>query len=463
MLKIGFVPSHRSPFDRDWAADMRKRTIKAINERIEGIEIVYPDESLTDGGLITFQEDAYKAVRLFKEKDIKGLIIGTMTFGEELPNLTIAEAFDNIPILLFGTKEGPFTADGNRRSDSFCGTISTAAGLSRRKIKFHFAGIYFPEEEGFIQAVTEFSKAVLTYNDFLGARIGMIGPRPAPFETCAINEISLISKFRHRIIPFNLLKVNADLGKITDKQIEGTVGEIRKNYDCTLVEGESISTMAKLEYLLREYAQTENISGYGIQCWTSMQEEIGISPCLAMGRLTDSGIMCACEVDIHGALTMLVQYLASFKKTVPHFIDWTIQHQEDENSFLAWHCGNAPASLRCSSCKPVLNSHSILGRQIGYEKSFGTAEFQLKEGEVTLARLGETDGRFRMLIAKGEAYRDDRNLRGSWKWIRVKDLAGLYRTIIEEGFIHHASMIFGDRVKEIELFCKFADIEVVSV
>jgi len=42
-----------------------------------------------------------------------------------------------------------------------------------------------------------------------------------------------------------------------------------------------------------------------------------------MGRLTDSGVMASCEVDIYGALTMLIQHRASLSKVAPHFIDWT--------------------------------------------------------------------------------------------------------------------------------------------
>ncbi|GAG56443.1 unnamed protein product, partial [marine sediment metagenome] len=131
------------------------------------------------------------------------------------------------------------------------------------------------------------------------------------------------------------------------------------------------------ENVLKKYAAEENLSGFAIQCWTAMQEEIGVSPCLSMGRLTDSGIMCACEVDIYGAITMAVQHLLTFKQDVPHFIDWTIQNQENENMLLAWHCGNAPISLKCKSCMPQINTHSVLGWQIGYDKSYGTAEFQL--------------------------------------------------------------------------------------
>jgi L-fucose isomerase-like protein len=464
MIKLGFVPSHRAPFSKDWAVEMRKRTIESIKKNVREVELVYPDENLTDEGLVTFEEDAQKVIKLFKENNIQGLIIGTMTFGEELPNITVAEAFDKVPILIFGTKEGPFTADGNRKSDSFCGTISTASGLTRRKIKFDFAGIYFPEEEDFILDIKRFAKVVVAYNGFMGARVGIVGPRPAPFETCAINEISLIEKFRQRIVTINLLKLYSDINsmKADDRVIE-VINEIKKSYDCHLVNKDILLKIAKLELILSDYAQKEDISGYGVQCWTAMQEEIGISSCLSMGRLTDKGIMCACEVDVHGVLTMIIQYLLSLKEAAPHFIDWTIQNQNDENTFLAWHCGNAPVSLKCSSCKPLINSHSVLGWQIGYDKSFGTAEFQLKEGNVTISRLAEVDSKFKMLITTGEAVHDNRNLRGSWKWIKVKDLKKLYRTIIEEGFTHHASLIFGDFREEIKAFCKFVDIEVIEL
>lgn len=463
MVRIGFVPSHRSPFNKEWAIDMRDRTISSIERNIKEIELIYPDKKLTDGGLITFKEDSEKVIKLFKEKDIQGLLIGIMTFGEEIPNLLIAEAFSGLPVQVFGTREGPFTEDGNRKSDSFCGTISTASGLVRRNIRFDFSGIYFPEEEGFISDVRRFSKAVIASTGFTGMKIGAVGPRPAPFETCAINEVDLIEKFRVKVVPFTLLKLKVDIENTKDNEIKEIADEIKESYDCKLVNEKIISKIAKLEYILRKYAKEENLSGFAIQCWTAMQEEIGISPCLSMGRLTDSGIMCACEVDILGAITMVIQHLLTSRQDVPHFIDWTIQNQENENMFLAWHCGNGPISLRCKSCKPQINTHSVLGKQIGYDKSYGTAEFQLKEGIVTLNRLAEVGGRFKMLSTTGEGVPDNRTLRGTWKWIKVKDLKKLYRTIIEEGFVHHASMIFGDLTKEINTFCKFMDIDIVEV
>lgn len=466
MIKIGFIPSHREPFDKKWALQMRKRTINSILKNSYNIDLIYPNEQNTDEGLLTHQSEAKEFISLFKKNEIDGLIIGMMTFGEEIPNLIVAEEFSNIPILIFGTKEDSFTKAGTRKSDSFCGTISTASGLVRRGIKFNFAGLYFPEEINFIESINRFAKICFAVKKFRGAKIGIIGPRPEAFETCAINEVNLIKKFRNKIVPITLLKLATDMNKIdnkTDKEVLKIVKEIKSEFITGNLNEEIIYKNAKMQYLFKKYSIDNDLKGIAVQCWTDMESNIGVSPCLSMGKLTDSGIMSACEVDVHGVLTMMAQYYLTFEKTPPFFIDWTIQHQENDNIFLAWHCGNAPTSLKCNNCKPILNNHSILAKTVGNEKSFGTAEFQIKEGSVTLSRLVEIDNEFKMLITKGEAVLGKEKLRGSWTWVKTDDLRRLYRTIIEEGFTHHASMIYSDITLELKEFCKFLDIKTVII
>jgi len=68
-----------------------------------------------------------------------------------------------------------------------------------------------------------------------------------------------------------------------------------------------------------------------------------------------------------------------------------------------------------------------------------------------------------MLIAKGKAVRAQQKLRGSWSWVEVPDLDKLYRTLVEEGFVHHASLIHGDYANAIREACKYLGIEVVEV
>ena len=54
-------------------------------------------------------------------------------------------------------------------------------------------------------------------------------------------------------------------------------------------------------------------------------------------------------------------------------------------------------------------------------------------------------------------------LAGTWSWVEVKDHDRLYRTLVEEGFVHHASMIHGDQTRALLLACKFLNIKPVVV
>jgi L-fucose isomerase-like protein len=457
-VKLGFLPSHRAPFSLDWAKQMRKRCVDVF-KKFEEVEIITPDEKVSAYGLVTDEKDAKGVIEFFAKENIKGLVIGNMTFGEELPLLSVAEAFCDLPIFLFGTKEGPFTADGNRLSDSFCGTLSASSGLYRRKIPFQFAGIVFPEEEEFKNKVENFGRTCLAVDGFFGARIGQVGPRPMPFETCAINEVTMIDTFRQRVVPVTLAEIFEEARELgsNDQKVKKVLAEITGRAKCEGVPSQSLEKMAKLEVALLDFINREEISCLGVQCWTAMQTIYGISSCLTMGRLTEQGYPAACEVDLHGALTMLVQFLVSLKNVPPHFIDWTIQHQDDSNKFFAWHCGNAPQCLLAKSDSVKVSKHSILA----LDNSYGTAEFQLKEGVVTLNRLVEYDGEFKFLITKGRIVSDPRKLRGSWSWVEVDDLKELYDTLVYEGFIHHASMIHGDYVDSLVEFCRFTGIEPV--
>ena len=382
-------------------------------------------------------KDAEKTVQLFEDKEIAGVIIGT--------------------------KEGPLTPGGGRCSDAFCGTLSISSGLHRRKIPFVFAGICFPEEQGFLEAVANFVRTCAITKGFRGAKIGLVGPRPDRFETCAFNEAAMIKQFSQRVIHASLADIfhNAEGLSDDNPSVQKILREIKTQVDTSVISEESLKKIAKLEHVLKQFAEEKKLAGMGIQCWTAIQEVYGVSPCLAMGRLTDQGIVASCEVNIYGTLPMLVQYLAALKTTPPHFIDWTIQHQEQENVFLAWHCGNAPPSLTDEGCQIIVRHQSVLGDMLGPERSQGTGEFQLKPGLVTICRLVEYDGKFKMLITKGRIKKSAQKLRGSWSWVEVPDLTSLYKTLIREGFTHHASMIHGDYAQAIIDSCKFLGIETV--
>ncbi|OGO04078.1 MAG: hypothetical protein A2Y73_06480 [Chloroflexi bacterium RBG_13_56_8] len=168
------------------------------------------------------------------------------------------------------------------------------------------------------------------------------------------------------------------------------------------------------------------------------------------GRLIDQGVMVGFEVDILGCISMLMGYSASLKTQSPYLTDWNLKDPTRDNVFLAWHVGNAPPSIAGS--KIILDEH-------------GMPHFKIRPGKVTFNRLVEYEGKFRMLISKGNVLSEGNSeeARYTWAWVEVEDLAKLYKTIGQEGFIHHASMVYGDYRQVLKDACYFLGIEVTEV
>ena len=74
-IRIGFVPTHREPFDENWAIEMRRRTLSVLS-KIKNLEIIVPSSKITKNGLLRDDADAEKIVNLFRTKDVDGIIIG---------------------------------------------------------------------------------------------------------------------------------------------------------------------------------------------------------------------------------------------------------------------------------------------------------------------------------------------------------------------------------------------------
>jgi L-fucose isomerase-like protein len=462
-VKVGFVPLHRHPFDEKWAIELKERFIAAVKAGFrDSVELVYPSERDTKMGLVSDDDDAETVAELFRREGVDGIAIAALTFGDELAGARVAELVRK-PVVIYATKEPPALPGGFRRSDSFCGTLSLASALYRRKIPFLFGGIVLPEEEGFRKSFDAFVRAANVVKVFVGAKVGAIGPRPERFETVTFNEAAMAAKFNQRVVHVDLLEVVEEARKLgdNDPRVAKVVEEVARQLDASVVPREALVKLAKLEVVLRELAERRGLVGLGLRCWTELQRFYGVTPCLVMGRLTDSGVMAACEVDVYGALTMAMQYAASLGRSVPFFIDWTIKHPTRENVFLAWHCGNMPPSLCHGVCR--LGFHSVMYREVGAERSYGTVDGRMKPGTVTISRLVEYDGEFKLFLTKGRIVEEPGEFRGSWAWVEVPDLDRVYRTLIEEGFVHHASMIHGDLTEPLTAAAKLLGVRVVMV
>ncbi len=446
-VRVGFVPAKRDSraYSDEWAMEMKQRTIQALAD-VPGLEIVTPDESLTQAGTVRNDDDARKVIKLFQEKGVDGILIGGMDFSDEISACMVAEGLPGVPVFVFATEESPdlyLPTMEAQTSDSFCGTLSIASGLYRRNIPYRFYGICNPEDAAFVAAVERFVRTCAVVRAFRGAYIGQIGPRPAAFETCSIDEKILLSTYGIRVIPMETMRLQAAVEALDDDDpdVASVVSAIEAEADTSDIPAERLAQVAKVEAIVKRWAEEKQLLGVGAGF---------VVPPYVQGRLTDQAVMVGFEVDIMGCLAMLMQYEAALGEEAPFLTDWNLKHPERDNVFLAWHVGNAPPSMASSDI--------LLDQR-------GMPHFKLRAGEVTFARLEQYDDEFKMLLAKGTALEEGeaQEARFTWAWVEVDDLAKLYTTIGSNGFVHHASMIYGNQTQALVDACYFLGIEVIEV
>lgn len=467
-VRIGFVPSNWDAWDGNahtgkWAGRMRDRCVKAL-ESVPGLELVVPTREMTGDGCVSTEEQARQVLELFKKENVRGLLIGNMTFGMEVAVGTLLSGLPkDMPILHFSTPSGPISDSGERSTDTWCGQFMTASAIKRRGFKFVHLLPCAPEDPQFGDQVALFARAVCAVSRFRGARLGQIGTRPRLFESQFWSEENLQRQFSQMVVPMDLATAFARLDAIRpdDPDVKRTVQEIRRGAAIGDVHDEnSIVNQARYEVSLERIARELDVQALAACCWTQLQERYGISACSTYGRLNEKGLITACEVDLLGAASMWAVYCAALGEAKPDFIDWTDLHPTEKNVWLAWHCGNAAGSLcAADSPKRLLRNERMIQ---WCPNCHGAMEFRLKSGPVTCARLVEYDGQYTMFAGVGEIIDIPPFIRGAYGWVKVNNIGDWEHKMVEAGIIHHGTIIHDPKVADaLELFCKFLGINCV--
>jgi len=459
--KIGFVPSNWDAWNgNNWAEGMRDRCVNILKD-IPGLELVVPSKELTDIGCVSTVEEGRKVAEFFIQEKVKGILIGNMTFGMEVAVGTLLNyTSKEIPILHFCTRSGPINDTGNRLTDTWCGQFMTASSIKRRGFKFVHINTCNPEDQYFKDKIEIFTRAVCAISRFRGLKIGMLGTRPQLFESQQFSEQAMQHQFRQMVVPMDMDSVLTKLENVDPDrpEVQEILHEMVQDIDIAENREGDLLKIAKAEFGCLEIARELDVDALAINCWTRVQERIGVSVCSISGRLNDKGLVTACEVDILGSASMHAINSVGLNLTSPHFIDWADLHPTADNVWLAWHCGNGPKSICAKDCKPKLQRNERLIQWC--PTCFGALEFRYKTGPVSCARLVEYDAEFSMFIGSGEVVNIDPYIRGSYGWVQVKDVFDWENKMIETGIIHHGTLIHDPKAADaLEWFCYFLDIK----
>lgn len=448
-VKIGLVPIRRDVTPRagifNWEkAEVRgRRIVSFIKETYSNNEVSFVDlKGINEVEVLHNENDAIKVVELFQKEKVDAIFIINCNFGNEEVTAQVATAL-NKPVLLWAPIDDEFAADGMRFTDSQCGVFGVSRQLQRRNVPFTYIENCSYEDKIFNEGFLRFVSVTCMVKNFRGLRIAQVGMRPKPFCSVIFNEGELLQRFDIQIVPINLAVIIDKYNRILlerDEELEIGAKLLESRYVMDDLTPPLLKKVYAFVLLYQDIFKEYNVHAVSAECWTAMQLAVGAMPCTAYSILADMNYIVSCESDLHGAITMAMLSCASLGKSVPFFGEFTVRHPEDKNVELLWHCGPFAYSLK----KPSSVAKNVNMREW----------FEVKEGEFTVARMDQEDGKYSLLAGKCESA-DGPYTFGTYLWAKFDDLSKWERKLVEGPYIHHMAEIEGDYTKELREFCKY--------
>src|ERR1700678_4396306 len=433
----GFFPSHLATSGRlEIIAALEAAGIKPI--------VLHPD--VTAHGAVETYEDAKKCAALFKQHaaEIDGLIITLPNFGEERGLADAIRLADlRVPVLIQATPDSPGKMTIAFRRDYFCGKMSICNNLKQYGISYSLTKLHTesPDSIEFKADLTWFCAVCRIVRGFRNLRIGAIGARPTAFNTVRYSE-KLLEKSGITVETLDLSEVmgRIERSKDNDDAVQVKLAAIKKYIPVGQTPEAALMKMAKLGAVIDGWMTASELTVSAVQCWTSIEEYLGIVPCTVMSMMSEQLIPSACEVDVLGTLSMYALTLAS--ETPSALLDWNNNYGDEPNQAVCFHCSNLPKHFFNPGVK--MDYQLIIAGTVGKENTHGTLDGTVKAGAMTYARFSTNDfeGRITGYTGEGKFTDDPLNTFGGAGVVEIPKMQALLRYICEQGFEHHVAASF---------------------
>ena len=443
-MTLGVVVGNRGFFPSHLATSGRLEMIAAL-EAVGIKPIVLTPEETAHGAVETY-EDAKKCAALFKQHaaEIDGIIITLPNFGEErglADALRLANL--NVPVLIQATPDSTGKMGIAFRRDSFCGKMSICNNLKQYGIPYSLTTLHTeaPDSNEFKSDLQWFVAVCRIVRGLRNVRFGAIGARPTAFNTVRYSE-KLLERSGITVETLDLSEVmgRIERSKDNDDAVQAKLAAIKKYIPVGQTPEAALMKMAKLGAVIDGWMAASELTVSAVQCWTSIEEYLGIVPCTVMSMMSEQLIPSACEVDVLGTLSMYALTLAS--ETPSALLDWNNNYGDNPDKAVCFHCSNLPKHFFREGVK--MDYQLIIAGTVGKENTHGTLDGTVKAGAMSFARFSTDDfaGKITGYVGEGKFTDDPLNTFGGAGVVEIPHMQKLLRYICENGFEHHVAANF---------------------
>ncbi len=438
---------NRGFFPASLIAGARKEMRRELNAL--GHEVLLLDESATRYGAVETPQEGAVYANFLRENRGKfgGVILCLPNFGDE--NGAVAALQEaGVPIWIQAYPDDYDQMGPATRRDAFCGKLSIMDVFRQYGVKFTALKPHTvrPGGERFRDNVDAFDRVCQVVNGVKGMVVGAIGARTTPFKTVRIDEVAL-QRRGVTVETFDMSDVFHRMRavKTVDAAYDEKAALLRAMTAWNGVPDGAFEQIVRLSVTLDQMIKEANLDAVAIRCWMEIQQQMGISPCVAMGWLNELGLAAACEVDVGNAVAMKALHLASYQPS--GLLDWNNNYNDEDDKCILFHCGPLPPSLM--EGKGQVTDHAILMNSVGAGCAFGPNVGRIKPLDFTFGSLMTDEGRVKMYLGEGRFTTDPipANFFGVAGVAEIPHLQDVLLHIGMQGHRHHVSVTPGCLVK----------------
>ncbi|MDR0712926.1 MAG: hypothetical protein LBF89_01485 [Bacteroidales bacterium] len=357
------------------------------------------------------------------------------------------------PVVVWSLRE-PSINGGRLKLNSLTGAFSAGNSLYMQGYDFRFV-LGNPDEPAVELSFRQLFSALSVMKKLRRLTVGVVGTQPPGFGFGSIDEALLAGKLGVRIVRTEAASLMKQALACPPESFAFAITELKaKTKGWESVPEENLEKYARLRKAYQDFTVQNDVKAVASRCWPDFFTEYGVPVCAVLSLLNDDGIAASCETDTGGAISM---YIASELTGRAVYFGDPVAIDESCNGVVFWHCGAGAASLARATEGARLGVHPN-------RKTGPTMEFGLKNGPVTVLRLGKSREGLRMMAMTGNALDEPQKFYGTS--VAVSPLSGLptekVAQWVHDGWEPHFAIAYGEIAEELKLLCGFLHIEFIE-
>lgn len=377
-----------------------------------------------------------------------GVIVFLATWIECPVAMAAIRELEALPLALWGFGQFFYPETGRKESTgSFVALAVMKATLDRMGYTYTWINGLADNAEALERAL-RFARVVAALRALRRCAIGLVGYASMGIYPATFDHVLLRRRIGPEVIHIDTSTLLDRMAKVSEAEQQAVLDHLAAHADPGDGDPAYLPKVAKMTVGLRRLVEEHDLDALDLKCQYELSQDYGCTGCVPLSLLADLGIVAGCEGDIPTTATQAMLAALSGEVTMyGDLLDW-----EEGNEVVISPCGYAPWSL-CRA-RPILHGFPIEGFQGVMSSSV------LRNGTITLARLGETVGGYRMQVIVGETVPTEPR-QGRFPAARLK-LAESLDEVMEHITGQHYALVYGDRREDLRELCRYLEIAYVG-